>query len=277
MRVGFVLVAPVLVLALQIATLPGCAPIQPAVTPSPLDKEAIDALRGDVARQTDQLASVQTTLDAIRSMQHSAAGELEHQNQVLARVDGSMTTLPESLKGLCAPQAPAEAQCKEPQIQRVMVSGKKMVVGDVEQIWLEPPGIALDARIDTTATNNALRAESIVEFERDSQSWVRFALRAPDAASSVTVERRVYRHLRAAQSGAGEGAKRPMVRMQVRLGDVQDSFSFVLTDRADAGHQVVLGRSFLKDIALVDVGARYIQPRSGSAPAPAPASDAPAP
>jgi hypothetical protein len=63
--------------------------------------------------------------------------------------------------------------------------------------------------------------------------------------------------------------------MQVRLGDVQDSFWFVLTDRAEASHQVVLGRSFLKDIALVDVGARYVQPRREAKPAPA--SDAPAP
>ena len=85
------------------------------------------------------------------------------------------------------------------------------------------------------ATNNTLRAESIVEFERDSQAWVRFALRAPDAASAITVERRVSRHLRATQSGASEGVKRPVVRLQVRLGDVQDSFSFVLTDRAEAG------------------------------------------
>ena len=260
---------------LLIAALSACAPIPPAVTPNPADKETIDALRGEVTRQTDQLASVQAALGDIRSQQNSAAGELVQQNQALARVEGAVTTLPESLRGLCAPQPPPEAQCKEPQIERVMVSGTKMVVGDVEQVWLEPPGIALDARIDPTATNNALRAESIVEFERDGQAWVRFALRARNSATAIAVEQRVNRHMRIAQSGGVEGAKRPVVRMQVRLGDVQDSFSFVLTDRAESAHQVVLGRSFLKDIALVDVGARYVQPRSSVAPAPANRAAAP--
>ncbi len=276
MRRGSVLVAKVLLIAAGlVAVLSACAPIPPAVTPNPADKETIDALRGEVARQTDQLANVQATLSDMRSQQNSAASELVLQNQALARVEGAVTVLPESLRGLCAPQTPAEAQCKEPQIQRVMVSGTKMVVGDVEQVWLEPPGIALDARIDTTATNNALRAESIVEFERDGQAWVRFALHAGDSATAIAVEQRVSRHIRGAQSGAAEGVKRPVVRMQVRLGDVQDSFSFVLTDRVEATHQVVLGRSFLKDIALVDVGARYVQPRSTATPAPA--NGAPAP
>jgi hypothetical protein len=60
--------------------------------------------------------------------------------------------------------------------------------------------------------------------------------------------------------------------MRLKLGDVQDTFWFVLTDHAD--HAVILGRSFLKDIALVEVGARYVQPRTkalaneGDKPAP---------
>ena len=269
MRAGFVQV----VLVWLIAAAWGCAPMPPVVTPDPADKEAIDALRVEVTRQAEQLAGMQTALGGIRDQQNAAAGEFAQQHQALARVEGAVTTLPDSLKGVCAPPAPAETQCDEPQIQRVMVSGTKMVVGDVEQVWIEPPGIALDARIDTTATNNTLRADSIVEFERDGQGWVRFALRAPDAGASVAVEQRVVRHVRAA--GAAEGVKRPVVRMQVRLGDVRDSFWFVLTDRADAAHQVVLGRGFLKDIALVDVGARYVQPRT--AVAPAPGNDPPTP
>ncbi|HEY6598826.1 MAG TPA: RimK/LysX family protein [Pseudomonadales bacterium] len=255
---GFVPVALVWLIAVS-----ACAPIPPAVTPNPADKETVDALRAEVTRQAEQLATMQTTLADIRSQQNVAAGEFANQNQALARVEGAVTTLPESLKGMCAPPTPVEAQCKEPQIERVMISGTKMVVGDLEQVWIEPPGIALDARIDTTASSNLLRAESIVEFERDGQGWVRFGLRAPDATTAVTVEQRVARHVRA--TGAVEGAKRPVVQMQVRLGDVRDSFWFILTDRAEASHQVLLGRSFLKDIAIVDVGARYVQPRANAA------------
>jgi hypothetical protein len=173
---------------------------------------------------------------------------------------------------LCPTPSPIETHCKEPEVQRVMISGSKMVVGDLEQVWIDPPGIPLNARIDTTATNNALLGEEIVEFERDGKSWVRFVLHAPDSDDPIRLERRVSRHVRAVQSGGGEGIKRPVVRMRLKLGDVQDTFWFVLTDRAD--HPVILGRSFLKDIALVEVGARYVQPRGKP---PANADDKPAP
>lgn len=255
---------------LVVVALIGCAPIPPAaVVPDPVDHQALDALKAEFARQTDSIGDVQTTLGQVRSEQQAASTELTLQTQTLERIEGAVTTLPDAIKRLCPPQPRIDTQCKEPQIQRVVVSGTKMVVGDVEQVWIDPPGIPLNARIDTTATNNALQAEAIVEFERDGKSWVRFVLHAPDSETPINLERRVTRHVRAVQSGAGEAIKRPIVRMQIKLGDVQDSFWFILTDRAEADHQVVLGRSFLKDIALVDVGARYVQPRTSAKPAPA--------
>ncbi|MCX7063597.1 MAG: RimK/LysX family protein, partial [Proteobacteria bacterium] len=264
-RIDSVQVALILMFVMSV----GCAPIAPLPAPSdPVDHEALDALKAEVARQTDTLSGMQTTLDAVRTEQQAASTEQTLQTHALERVEGSVIALPDSLKRMCPPQPRIEPKCKDPQIQRVMVSGTKMVVGDVEQIWIDPPGIPLNARIDTTATNNTLQAEAIVEFERDGKSWVRFVLHAPDSKTPINLERRVSRHVRAVQSGAGEGIKRPIVRMQIKLGDVQDSFRFILTDRVEADHQVVLGRSFLKDIALVDVGARYVQPRSTKIPAP---------
>ena len=148
-----------------------------------------------------------------------------------------------------------------------MVSGNKMVVGEMEQVWIDPPGMPFNARIETSAANNALRAEEIVEFERDGKAWVRFVLHPPDSSQRIELERRVAVHLRAQQTSDSEAIKRPIVRMRLKLGDVEDTFSFVLTDRTEPSYQVVLGRSFLKDIAFVDVGARYVQPRVEAKPA----------
>jgi len=149
-------------------------------------------------------------------------------------------------------------------MQRVVVSGTKMVVGEFEQVWLDPPAMAFTARIEPSASNNAVRADDIVEFERDGKAWARFAMHPPGSAQRVELERRVVSHLRTVQAGDSAGVKRPIVRMRLRLGDVEDTFSFVLTERGDAGYQVLLGRGFLKDIAIVDVGARYVQPRVNS-------------
>ncbi len=238
----------------------GCAPIAPIPIAEPIENPSLDALKAEVVRLSGQVVDLQTTLADVRTEQEATTTELDVQTHAIGRVEGAVATLPESLKGLCPKPPRVDAQCKEPEIQRVVISGSKMVVGDLEQVWIDPPGIPLTARIDTTIANNALLGEDIVEFERDGKSWVRFVLHAPDSDEPISLERRVSRHVRTVQSGGGEGIKRPIVRMRLKLGDVQDTFSFVVTDRAD--HPVILGRSFLKDIALVDVGARYVQPRA---------------
>jgi hypothetical protein len=250
----------------------GCAPITPAPHTDTTDRSSVDSLQAEVTRLNKELVNLQSTLSEMHTEQQAVTTELDLQNRALGRVEGAVATLPDSLKRLCPAPTPVQTQCKEPEVQRVVVSGTKMVVGDLEQIWIDPPGIPLNARIDTTATNNALLGESIVEFERDGKTWVRFAMHAPDSDDPIVIERRVTRHVRTLQPSGGEGVKRPVVRMRIKLGDVQDTFWFVVTEKAD--HAVVLGRSFLKDIALVEVGARYVQLR---ATPPASADDKPAP
>lgn len=264
---------PGLVVAMLMAMLAlGCAPIPPAPPAEPVANPSLDALKAEMARLNGELSNVQSALSDVRTEQQTVVTELDVQTHAIGRVEGAVATLPESLKGLCPTPQRIETQCKEPEIQRVVIKGSKMVVGDVEQVWIDPPGIPLIARIDTTTTNNALLGEEIVEFERDGKSWVRFVMHASDSDDPIALERRVSRHIRTVQSGGGEGIKRPVVRMRLKLGDVQDTFWFVLTDRAD--HAVILGRSFLKDIALVEVGARFVQPRA-SAPTSAPTNSAP--
>jgi outer membrane murein-binding lipoprotein Lpp len=239
----------------------GCASIAPVNESREPDQQSVTALQAEVTQLAGELADLQHTLAAVRSEQQAVTAELDLQNRALGRVETAVTALPETLKQSCPPPRPAETACKEPQVQRVVVSGNKMVVGELEQVWLDPPAMAFTARIETSAANNALRADAIVEFERDGKAWARFALHPPGSAQRIEVERRVVSHLRTVQAGDGEGVKRPVVKMQLKLGDVEDTFSFALTERGDAAYQVLLGRAFLKDIAIVDVGARYIQPR----------------
>ena len=192
----------------------GCAPIPPAPPTEPVENPSLDALKAEVARLNGELSNVQSALADVHTEQQTVATELDVQTHAIGRVEGAVATLPESLKGLCPAPQRAETQCKEPEIQRVVIKGSKMVVGDVEQVWIDPPGIPLVARIDTTMANNALLGEEIVEFERDGKSWVRFVMHASDSDDPIALERRVSRHVRTVQSGGGEGIKRPVVRMR---------------------------------------------------------------
>ena len=117
----------------------------------------------------------------------------------------------------------------------------------------------LTARIDTGANSNSLSAEDLVYFERDGDDWVRFNVRTDDG-QVTTMEREVQRHVRVIQQSDPQGSRRPMVFLRVRLGNVLGNFEFNLTDRSHLRHPVILGREFLADLMLVDVGQEFLQP-----------------
>jgi hypothetical protein len=70
----------------------------------------------------------------------------------------------------------------------------------------------------------------------------------------------VLRYVRVFQQADPEGSRRPVISMRLRLGDVQDTFEFTLADRSHLNYQILLGRNFLTDVALVDVGRQFVQP-----------------
>ncbi len=220
-------------------------------------EDPMDALVSQVDQLETRLASTQHTLRVMTS------GQQSHQDDLAGRLDALNTqlqALPAALGELCAAStqgAPTECEQSAP-TRTVIMSGDKMVVGELERVWIEPPGATLIARIDTGASSSSLHAENLVEFERDGDDWVRFDLVLDDEAT--TLERRVERYVRVYQQADPQGTRRPVVEIRLRLGDVQNTFEFTLADRAHLEHQMILGRNFLADMALVDVGKRFVQP-----------------
>ncbi|MBE7525980.1 ATP-dependent zinc protease [candidate division WWE3 bacterium] len=60
-------------------------------------------------------------------------------------------------------------------------SGFKTVLGAIENVHLDPPGLEFSARIDTGAQTSSLNALDIVEFERDGKPFVKFNLIHPES------------------------------------------------------------------------------------------------
>ena len=172
----------------------------------------------------------------------------------LENLGASIAALPETLKELCpVAQAPAavSASC-EPEIQRVMVSGDKLVVGELERVWLDPPAAFMMSRIDAVAEYSFLHAEEVVEFERDGNKWVRFGVMVEE--ETVSVERPLKRFVRA------RNERRAIVDLRVQIGDVRETVEFALGDLSGQDQPVALGRNFLTDVALLDISRRNVQP-----------------
>ena len=114
--------------------------------------------------------------------------------------------------------------------------------------------------METGANSSSLHAENLVPFERDGEDWVRFDM-IVNEEETITVEERIIRHVRVVQQADPEGSRRPVVGLRVRIGEIQDTFEFTLADRSHLENEFILGRNFLADVTLVDVGRQFIQPR----------------
>lgn len=131
-----------------------------------------------------------------------------------------------------------------------------LVIGELENVYLTPPDIELTARIDTGANTSSLNALDMVEFERDGKAHVRFNIIDPKTDKKIEIIRRVIGHVRIKEHD-GESQSRPIVKMRVRLGNLDQPIKMTLADRSVFRNQVLIGRNFLRDYAIVDVSQKF--------------------
>ena len=135
----------------------------------------------------------------------------------------------------------------------------KVVVGANEWIYLSPPGHHYQARIDSGAATSSLSAKNVEYFERNGRRWVRFALQHDDETNSIQVEAKVVRHVLIRQASSPEPERRPVVSLTVNMGqELRYDTEFTLTNRSQMTYPILLGREFLRDVILIDVGRQFI-------------------
>jgi hypothetical protein len=133
----------------------------------------------------------------------------------------------------------------------------KTILGEIEYVYLDPPGLEFTARIDTGAQTSSLNALDIVEFERDGKPFVKFNIIHPGTGEKIEVTRRLRHYVRIKERGDRESQRRPVVRMRVALADINEQINFTLIDRGRHIHQVLIGRNLLRDLAIVDVSKKF--------------------
>lgn len=192
--------------------------------------------------------------------------QLEGQRLQLGRISKQMQNLtaatPAFVNSSCPPETPA-----------AFYDGK-LVVGASEWIYLSPPGHHYQARVDSGATTSSLSARDITRFERNGKRWVRFKLQHDDEAEPIEIEAPVVRNARIRQASAEEADSRPVILLTINMGtSLQQDAEFTLTDRSQMTYPILLGREFLRDLVLIDVGRKNVQPKfqpdKGKLPAPA--------
>lgn len=134
------------------------------------------------------------------------------------------------------------------------------VLGWVEKAIVMPVGATVKAKLDSGALTSSIHATGIELRERDGEDWVEFELELEDTASgeqlltpmALPVERFIL------VRGAGGADRRPVVRLELCIGDQIYTEQFSLRDRGDMIYPLLIGRRTLRDLGLVDVNSTYL-------------------
>jgi hypothetical protein len=125
------------------------------------------------------------------------------------------------------------------------------IFGWAEPVVLVETGFELEAKLDTGAETSSLDAIDIRRFRRRGESWVRFTVEDHDQGEVIRLERPLLRRVRIKRHD-GESQRRSVVSLTVCLGDHRQEVEFSLIDRSEFVYPVLLGRSALAGIAVVD-------------------------
>lgn len=159
-------------------------------------------------------------------------------------------------------EKPVEPEVKPQQpvieLKPQKTSDGKLLLGAEE--WVYVPGLEenFKARVDTGATTSSISAIDIVPFERDGKDWVKFKIEH-EGVKSKEIALPVQRWVKIRQSSADGTHKRAVVEAWIQVGDLKEKTEFTLADRTHLTFPLLLGRSFFKDVAVVDVSKKYIQ------------------
>lgn len=222
-------------------------------------QRTLDALRQDVRQLSTELIRVEKSVSAlneqVRGFEQVVDARFERIGEELSKPVEFPTPVCEFPQVAVA--ATSSEAC-EATVERVIENGTdKLVVGSVERIRITPPGIEVDARIDTGADSSSISATDLEYFERDGEDWVRFKLTVSEEEIYV-LEREVLRFVRVYQQSDIEGGRRPVVRLRVEIGSIRDRFEFNLSDRRHLKHPIILGRNLLMDLVVVDVSEKKL-------------------
>lgn len=200
--------------------------------------------------QSEQLQQIQKQQRALDSKLIAVEDKIDRQPTVVAAPANTLNTAK-----VAECPAPAESASGVNNI------GNKIVVGRVEWLWIESVNRVYEARIDTGATTSSISALDITPFEKDGKRWVRFRLSPDDSDDSYEIEAPLVRYVRIRQASSQELDRRPVAALTVRLGKMTEIAEFTLTDRTQMSYPILLGREFLRDVAVVDVAKSTVQPK----------------
>jgi len=228
----------------------------------------ISLLSGYASANDVNGASCETAIQQATGQLNTRLSMLIDQQGHAAKQLNDLKTLQQQLNKQVIPQATqAQSTFKKPTKKDASdqciiaepgktTSDGKMILGETEWIYIEEANGNFMSRVDTGATTSSISAHDVTVFEREGRRWVKFIMPI-DGGKEINVEAPFVKYMRIRQANGLED--RPIIRMTIRLGSLTEKADFSLTDRSNMDFPVLMGREFMKDVAIVDVARENVQ------------------
>ncbi|WED22758.1 ATP-dependent zinc protease [Vibrio sp. JC009] len=211
-------------------------------------EETKEAILQSEANLNQKLTNLELAISNQSDYIDSLESELQHLKNQIAKTEAAQPPLSDKKT---PPGTPKHKSEKSPKTQ--------VTLGSVEAVNVATLKQTFSARIDTGATTSSINALDIQEFEREGKKWVKFHIVSEkERTDDSLIEAPVVRYTSIRQSSSKKSIKRPVVELWLKLGKLHEKVPFSLADRSHMTYPVLLGRDFLKDIALVDVSGTYL-------------------
>ncbi|MFC1891910.1 ATP-dependent zinc protease [Thermodesulfobacteriota bacterium] len=133
----------------------------------------------------------------------------------------------------------------------------KQIMGWTENAKIDQENLLIRAKLDTGAENSSINAPHFKKFIRKGSEWVRFDL-TNHLDKKVTIERKVVRAVKIKIENSHPGyEERVVIKLRICVGKYSKEVEVNLNDRSDYRYQLLLGRSFLEGIIIVDPSIQF--------------------
>ncbi|RPA33957.1 ATP-dependent zinc protease [Shewanella frigidimarina] len=239
----------VIALSVAAALISGCTTIQKPITPPLTNADLNSSLQ----------VSQTVIIDAINSQNSQQATDISALSEEMRKLKTQISTAMSQKPKTIIVQPPMPKPVSVPQQCPEAMIGEKFLLGEVESVFVDEVKAKFATRIDTGAESSSLDARNIVLFEREGEQWVRYDVMTNGIDQPVnTFESKVERFVRIKQDADTGDDRRPVIHAHLKIGKYAAETDLNLTDRSHLDYPLLLGRKFMKDIAIVDVGQIYV-------------------
>lgn len=130
----------------------------------------------------------------------------------------------------------------------------RVIAGWVEKVRVNGYDFEVKAKLDTGARTSSINAKDIKSFKKDGERWVKFTLVLEDSKDNlheIEIEKPRSRKTNI-KNHDGEHDKRYVVDLDVCFNGRLYTTEFTLADRREYIYDILIGRQFLKKVAIVD-------------------------